>query len=48
MNCNTLGLTPIPSPTSLPPGFQTSGAYLRESITGATSVRLPVRNDEND
>jgi phospholipase C len=48
MSCATLGITPIPSPTSLPPGFQTLGAYTREAITGATSIREPIRNDSDD
>jgi phospholipase C len=49
MSCATLGITPIPSPTSLPSGFMTAGAYLHASLSGATGiVRLPDHRDDGD
>jgi hypothetical protein len=49
MNCATLGITPIPSPTSLPAGFMTSGAYLHASLSGEAGIaRLPDRRDDGD
>jgi phospholipase C len=49
MTCATLGITPIPSPTSLPPQYATAGYYLHQQLSGShKAVRLPVRNDDND
>ncbi len=46
MNCASLGMTPIASPASVPPGFMTQGAYVR--LTPASELRLPAVNDDGD
>jgi phospholipase C len=49
MSCSTLGITPIPSPTSLPTGYETAGYYLHQQLAGSRhAVRLPSRRDDND
>jgi phospholipase C len=48
MSCASLGITPIASPTSLPAGFMTLGGYTHQSLTGGTSIRIPVKNDTDD
>lgn len=49
MSCSTLGITPIPAPTSLPPGYETAGYYLHQQLVGShKAVRLPARRDDND
>lgn len=53
MSCSSLGIAPIPSPTSLPNGFQTAGWYLAQQLEGGKhhrTVRLaPIqRRDDGD
>lgn len=49
MSCSTLGLTPIPSPTSLPPQYATSGYYLHQQLAGSRhAVMQRPRRDDND
>jgi phospholipase C len=51
MSCSSLGITPIPSPTSLPAGYETAGWYLAQQLMSAKHhvVRLPApRRDDND
>ncbi len=49
MSCSTLGLTPIPSPTSLPNAYETAGYYLHQQLAGSRrAARLPTRRDDND
>lgn len=49
MSCATLNITPIPSPTSLPNGYETPGYYLHQQLEGTHNV-VPTsrRRDEND
>jgi hypothetical protein len=45
----SLGITPIPSPTSLPAGYETAGYYLKQQLQGSPNVKpLPPRRDDND
>ena len=46
MNCAALGITPIASPTSVPAGFMTQGAYA--STNPAAAARMPAPNDDGD
>jgi phospholipase C len=49
MSCATLGLHPINAPAPLPPGYETAGFYLRESLLGdPTVLALPKRDDSDD
>lgn len=49
MSCSTLGITPIPAPTSLPNGYETAGYYLHQQLEGSQRViRLPKPRDDND
>jgi phospholipase C len=49
MSCSTLGITPIPSPTSLPNGYETAGYYLHQQLEGSLKpIRLPQPKDDND
>jgi phospholipase C len=49
MSCATLNITPIPSPTSLPNGFETAGYYLHQQLEGShKAVQLPAKRDDND
>jgi phospholipase C len=49
MSCSTLGITPIPSPTSLPTGYETAGYYLHQQLNGSRlPVMLPKRRDDDD
>lgn len=48
MSCSTLGIIPIPSPTSLPPGYETAGWYLAQQLQGAHGVRVLQRRDDGD
>lgn len=49
MSCATLGITPIPSPTSLPAQYETSGYYLHQQLAGSRhAVMLPKRRDDGD
>jgi phospholipase C len=49
MSCSTLGITPIPAPTSLPAGYATAGYYLHQQLEGTQKpVMLPRRNDDGD
>ncbi|HTA53646.1 MAG TPA: alkaline phosphatase family protein [Candidatus Acidoferrales bacterium] len=49
MSCSTLGITPIPSPTSLPAGYETAGFYLHQQLTGSRhAVMLPKHRDDGD
>jgi phospholipase C len=49
MSCSTLGIIPIPAPTSLPTGYATAGYYLHQQLSGSRhAVRLPPPRDDND
>lgn len=49
MSCATLNITPIPSPTSLPAGYETPGYYLHQQLAGShQAVHLPAPRDGND
>jgi phospholipase C len=49
MSCSTLGITPIPSPTSLPIGYQTAGYYLAQQLMGSHKPKsLPLHRDDGD
>ena len=48
MSCSTLGITPIPSPTSLPAGYETAGWYLAQQLQGAHGVKALQRRDDGD
>ncbi|HEY2473544.1 MAG TPA: alkaline phosphatase family protein [Candidatus Cybelea sp.] len=49
MSCSTLGITPIPSPTSLPVEYETSGYYLHQQLEGShKAIRLPRVKDDDD
>jgi phospholipase C len=49
MSCSTLGITPIPAPTSLPAQYETSGYYLHQQLAGSHKViRLPRVKDGDD
>jgi phospholipase C len=49
MSCSTLGITPIPSPTSLPPQYETAGYYLHQQLSGSRhAVLLPPHRDGDD
>ena len=49
MSCSTLGITPIPSPTSLPAGYETAGFYLHQQLAGSRhAVMLPKHRDDGD
>jgi phospholipase C len=49
MSCSTLGITPIPSPTSLPAGYETAGFYLHQQLEGSRhAVMLPKHRDDGD
>jgi phospholipase C len=49
MSCSSLGITPIPSPTSLPSGYATAGYYLHQLLEGSRNVTpLPPRKDDDD
>jgi len=48
MSCKSLGMTPVTSPAALPAGFQTSGYYEHQTLTGASTIRQPVPNDDGD
>ncbi len=51
MSCSSLGITPIPSPTSLPAGYETAGWYLAQQLMEKRHlVRLPQlqRRDYGD
>jgi phospholipase C len=49
MSCLSLGITPIPSPTSLPAGYETAGYYLKQQLQGSSNVKpLAPRRDDND
>ncbi|MGB6644828.1 MAG: alkaline phosphatase family protein [Candidatus Cybelea sp.] len=51
MSCSSLGITPIPSPTSLPAGYETAGWYLAQQLMEKRHlVRLPQlqRRDDGD
>jgi phospholipase C len=49
MSCSTLGITPIPSPTSLPSGYETAGYYLHQQLEGSRKqIRVPQPKDDND
>ena len=39
MSCSSLGIAPIPSPTSLPNGFETAGWYLAQQLEGSKHHR---------
>lgn len=49
MSCSTLGITPIPSPTSLPYEYETAGYYLHQQLGGSRKpTMLPKPRDDND
>lgn len=49
MSCSTLGITPIQSPASLPPMYETAGYYLHQQLEGSRhAVMLPPRRDDGD
>jgi phospholipase C len=49
MSCASLAITPIPSPTSLPTGYETAGWYLAQQLMGSRKVKaLPARKDDGD
>jgi phospholipase C len=49
MSCATLGITPIPTPTSLPSSYETAGYYLHQQLEGTQQpAMLPRRKDEGD
>ncbi len=55
MSCSSLGITPIPSPTSLPSqygSYETAGWYLAQTLKTRHGLskykRLPARNDDGD
>jgi phospholipase C len=49
MSCSTLGITPIPAPTSLPAQYATAGYYLHQELKGSNhAVILPRRRDDGD
>jgi phospholipase C len=49
MNCASLGIAPIPAPTSLPPQYETAGWYLAQQLEGSKKIKpLPPRRDHGD
>lgn len=49
MSCASLGITPIPSPTSLPAQYETAGGYLAQQLKGTSKLKaLPPRRDDGD
>lgn len=49
MSCSSLGITPIPSPTSLPADYATAGYYLHQQLEGTRhAVMLPKRREDGD
>jgi phospholipase C len=48
MSCATLGMTPISSPAALPAGFETSGYYEHQTLSGAATIHLPKPPDDGD
>lgn len=53
MSCSSLGITPIPSPTSLPSGstwtYETNGYYLHQQLEGSRKfAALRPHKDDND
>jgi len=50
MSCSSLGLTPVPSPASIPRGYLTTGALEDITLTGSAGhMRMPaVPNDDDD
>jgi phospholipase C len=50
MSCSSLGITPIPSPTSLPNGFETAGWYLAQQLQGSKhrAMRFPQIQHKDD
>jgi len=49
MSCSSLGITPIPSPTSLPAQYETAGWYLAQQLKGSLKLKaLPPRRDDGD
>ena len=49
MSCATLNITPIPSPTSLPNGYETPGYYLHQQLAGSHNfVPPPPRRNDDD
>jgi hypothetical protein len=52
MSCSSLGITPIPSPTSLPSqygSYETAGYYLHQQLEGSPKYKaLPPRKDDGD
>jgi phospholipase C len=49
MSCSSLGITPIPAPTSLPAEYETAGYYLHQELEGSRNVVLIRRNrDDGD
>lgn len=49
MNCNTLGITPIPAPAPLPKGYETAGWYLAQQLEGNSVYKqLPPPKDDGD
>jgi hypothetical protein len=47
MNCSSLGITPIGSPATPPPGFTTQGGYISEAPADRARS-LPQPNDDGD
>jgi hypothetical protein len=49
MSCTSLGIAPIPSPTSLPAQYETAGWYLAQQLKGSRKIKpLPPRRDDGD
>jgi phospholipase C len=49
MSCSSLGIAPIPSPTSLPAQYETAGWYLAQQLKGSRKIKpLPPRRDDGD
>jgi phospholipase C len=49
MSCSSLGITPIPSPTSLPNGYETAGWYLAQQLMSKHhQMRLPAPRHRDD
>jgi phospholipase C len=48
MSCATLGLTPIQSPASLPPMYETAGYYLHQQLEGTRHAVMIRRRDDGD
>jgi phospholipase C len=48
MSCATLGITPIPSPTSLPAMYETAGYYLHQQLEGSRHAVMIRRRDDDD